>query len=43
MNGKLLMINGILNKRRSLRGASDEAIYCNKEQIATLRLAMTDN
>ncbi|MFV0483362.1 MAG: hypothetical protein ACK5MG_04620 [Bacteroidales bacterium] len=29
------------NKRTSLRGACDEAISYNKEQIATLSLAMT--
>ncbi|MFV0346050.1 MAG: hypothetical protein ACK5IQ_07365 [Bacteroidales bacterium] len=29
------------NKRTSLRGACDEAISSNKEQIATLTLAMT--
>ncbi|MFV0346015.1 MAG: hypothetical protein ACK5IQ_07185 [Bacteroidales bacterium] len=30
-----------LDKRTSLRGACDEAISTNKEQIATLTLAMT--
>ncbi|MFV0345685.1 MAG: hypothetical protein ACK5IQ_05490 [Bacteroidales bacterium] len=30
------------DKRSSLRGAGDEAISCNKEQIATLTLAMKD-
>ncbi|MFV0346903.1 MAG: hypothetical protein ACK5IQ_11750 [Bacteroidales bacterium] len=39
----MLIINGIPNKRASLRGAGDEAISCNQEQIATLTLAMTDN
>ncbi|MFV0346520.1 MAG: hypothetical protein ACK5IQ_09790 [Bacteroidales bacterium] len=29
------------NKRSSLRGAGDEAISSNNEQIATLTLAMT--
>ncbi|MFV0344817.1 MAG: hypothetical protein ACK5IQ_00980 [Bacteroidales bacterium] len=29
------------NTRTSLRGAGDEAISCNKEQIASLTLAMT--
>ncbi|MFV0483287.1 MAG: hypothetical protein ACK5MG_04225 [Bacteroidales bacterium] len=28
-------------KKTSLRGVGDEAISCNKEQIATLTLAMT--
>ncbi|MFV0345476.1 MAG: hypothetical protein ACK5IQ_04420 [Bacteroidales bacterium] len=31
------------NKQTSLRGAGDEAISYNKEQIATLPLAMTDD
>ncbi|MFV0346324.1 MAG: hypothetical protein ACK5IQ_08795 [Bacteroidales bacterium] len=35
------MINGIPNKRTSLREACDEAISSYKEQIATLTLAMT--
>ncbi|MFV0344753.1 MAG: hypothetical protein ACK5IQ_00655 [Bacteroidales bacterium] len=43
MNGELLMINGILNTRTSLRGAGDEAISYNKEQIASLSLAMKDD
>ncbi|MFV0345909.1 MAG: hypothetical protein ACK5IQ_06635 [Bacteroidales bacterium] len=43
MNGELLMINGIPNKQTSLRGACDEAISCNKEQIASLTLAMTED
>ncbi|MFV0346135.1 MAG: hypothetical protein ACK5IQ_07810 [Bacteroidales bacterium] len=37
------MINVIPNERTSLRGAGNAAISCNKEQIAALTLAMTDD